>query len=104
MGQILVDNTVPEDLAATVKQTCLSRVMCPVCNEKLPVGIERRVLENARQFPYAHVLLHGNPIHALIVYIDANMKVRSYEASESVEVRRDATTFSQIMKKWSNPF
>ncbi len=77
---------------------------CPVCNEDLEFGVELSVLNAIKQFPFAHIHLHGNPLHGMIIYIDANFKVRSVEPCESIEVNRDSQTFSQMLSKWSNPF
>ena len=77
---------------------------CPVCNKKIRFGVELGFLESVKRFPYPHIILHGNPIHALVVYIDADFRVRSIETVRSIEIQRDSDTFSQIVKKWSNPF
>jgi hypothetical protein len=33
-------------------------------------------ITNAPKYPVCHLILHGNPIHAFVVYIDANGKIR----------------------------
>ena len=76
---------------------------CPVCAKRIKFGVERTILENTDKYPFTHIVLHGNPVHALIAYIDANMTVRGIEASQSVEISRDGDTFGQILRNWSNP-
>ncbi len=87
-----------------VKRTCKFALKCPECGQKISFGIELQDLEKQNHFPYPHVILHGNPIHCLIAYIDSAFKVRGSESCNSVEIKRDQDTFGQLLKKWSNPF
>ena len=77
---------------------------CRVCNKNIQFGVELGFLKNVKRFPYPHIILHGNPLHALVVYIDADFRVRGIETASSIEIQRNSETFSQIMKKWSNPY
>ena len=77
---------------------------CPICQKKISFGVELGFLDNVKRYPYPHMILHGNPLHALIVYIDADFRIRGIETACSIEIQRNSETFSQIMKKWSNPF
>jgi hypothetical protein len=77
---------------------------CPICHEHISFSVEQRYFENANHFPFPHVHLHGNPMHAIIVYIDKNHQVRGFESVNSVQVHRDSTTFNQLLQKWSDPF
>lgn len=79
---------------------------CPVCGEKVRLGVEVEALQKAREeeyYPYPHVYLHGDPLHAILCYIDKDHNVRGTSPIKSIEISRDSTTFQQIMKKWSNP-
>ena len=76
---------------------------CPVCAQRIKFGVEQKVLDNIDKYPFSHIVLHGNPIHVMIAYIDANMTVRGIEASQSLEISRDGDTFGQIIRNWSNP-
>ena len=86
------------------KQSGKFYVTCPVCHQAIKFGVERSILENATKFPLSHIIIHGNPLHALIVYIDANFMVRGEEGCESIEVVKKSDTLNQLLKKWSNPF
>ena len=80
---------------------------CPLCGEKFEIGIENKTLIQLKErdyFPYPHIHLHGNPLHAMLCYIDANLCIRNVSVIRSIEVSRDSDTLSQIMKKWSNIF
>ncbi len=78
-------------------------IRCPVCGEMLHPGVEEGDVRKAKHFPYSHILLHGTPLHAAIVYIDANFMVRAVEGAHSVEVARGAATLGEILRKWANP-
>ncbi|MHA1437375.1 MAG: hypothetical protein ACTSPD_07330 [Promethearchaeota archaeon] len=81
--------------------------ICPYCKEKIEIGIENNVLKKlceAEYFPYPHIHLHGNPLHAMLCYIDKDLRIRNIGVVKSIEIVRNSETFSQIMKKWSNPY
>jgi len=80
---------------------------CPFCEEKIEVGVEIDTLNKIHEgdhFPYAHIHLHGNPLHAMLCYIDKNLTIRSTGVIKSIEISRDSATFNHLMKKWSNPY
>lgn len=86
------------------KQSGKFSVACPICRKAIKFGVERSILANTAKFPLSHIILHGTPLHALIVYIDANFTVRGEEGCESIEVLQKSETLNQLLKKWSNPF
>ncbi|UCC19891.1 MAG: hypothetical protein JSV62_01030 [Promethearchaeota archaeon] len=57
---------------------------------------------NEIYFPHIH--LHGNPLHALICYMNSELKIRNMGVIKSIEISRDSETFAQLMKKWTNPY
>ena len=77
---------------------------CPICLKKIRFGVELGFLKKVKRYPYPHVVLHGKPLHALVAYIDASFEIRGIETIQSVEIQRNSETFSEIIKKWSNPF
>lgn len=80
---------------------------CPICNKKIKIGIEKsilEVLEDEESYPYPHLHIHGDPLHAVIFYIDRDLRVRSTSAIRSLEFSRDSHTFQELLKKWSNPY
>lgn len=99
----------PEDkkIREELKQPAKDYQICPYCKKKVMIGIEFITLQELTDnnaFPYAHIYLHGNPLHALLCYIDAHGSVRSMAVIKSIEISRDSDTFSQFIKKWANPF
>jgi len=90
-----------------VKQKSNNVITCPYCEQKIEIGIEIKDLAHAKDkkwlfFP--HINLHGTPLHALICYMNSELEIRNMGVINSVEISRDSATFSQIMKKWSNPY
>ena len=80
---------------------------CPLCKERFEIGVEDSILTTLIErdhFPYPHIHIHGNPVHALLCYIDKNLTIRSTGVIQSIEISRDSDTFAQIMHKWSNPY
>ncbi|MHA1619717.1 MAG: hypothetical protein ACTSVZ_10590 [Promethearchaeota archaeon] len=87
-----------------VKQTLKFSRQCPICRKTISFGIERHIIEEAKHFPFAHCVIHGNPLHIFMVFVDKQLKIRGAETAVSLEILRDGQTFAQLMHKWSNPF
>ena len=76
-----------------------------MCNKKIIVGIEFYISKNlSRDIYFPHIHLHGDPIHALICYLNSELKVRNLGVIKSIEISRDSQTFRELMKKWTNPY
>ncbi|MHA1340678.1 MAG: hypothetical protein ACTSRZ_06825 [Promethearchaeota archaeon] len=93
-----------KDNLPKVKKWTQYDVKCPVCGEKMKVGVELGELERIKHFPFTHLMMHGSPLHAVIVYIDKHFQVRGVEGSDSLEFDKKALVFQEVIKKWSNPF
>ena len=87
-----------------VKQTLKFSRKCPVCQKNISFGIEWSIIKDMKHFPFTHCVIHGNPLHIFIVYVDKELKIRGTETARSLEILRDGQTFAQLMVKWSNPF
>jgi hypothetical protein len=87
-----------------VKQSGKFSIHCPVCQSYITFGVEFSYLRTVSKFPFAHVVLHGTPLHGLIVYIDSNFMVRGEEGCESIEVLQKSEIIQQLIHKWANPF
>ncbi|MFX1276038.1 MAG: hypothetical protein ACFFAT_13405 [Promethearchaeota archaeon] len=89
------------------KQNTKNAHKCPICKKKIDIGIEFDIINKMVRKDkgiYTHLIIHGNPLHGMICYIDVHMTVRSVSAIESIEISRDSETFKQFMKKWANPY
>jgi hypothetical protein len=82
-------------------------VKCPKCNKEVNIGIElevvkKRISLNNVYFPHIH--LHGNPLHALVCYVNSELKLRNIGIIDSIEISRDSDTLKQFLEKWMNPY
>lgn len=88
-----------------MKQNSKKSIICPLCNEKIIIGVENFILESKnRDINFPHIHLHGNPIHAIICYLNSDLEIRNIGIIKSIEISRDSETFTQLMKKWTNPY
>ena len=81
------------------------KVICPLCQQSIELGIELNIINSRDSHIYfPHIHLHGDPLHALICYINSELNVRNVGVIKSIEISRDSETFRQLMKKWTNPY
>lgn len=79
-------------MAIDVLQKCKTiyrpknQVLCPICHKYLQTNINPEIISTIDYFPFPHIIVHGNPTHGLIVYIDSDGKVRARESAHSVQV------------------
>ncbi|TFF88140.1 MAG: hypothetical protein EU550_01860 [Promethearchaeota archaeon] len=96
-----------EGKVGEIKRNVRNYHVCPYCNKKFEIGVENFTLKELSEkdcYPYPHLHLHGNPLHAMLCYIDRDLTIRSVGFIKSIEISRDYATFKQLMKKWSNPY
>ncbi|MBA7476720.1 hypothetical protein ES707_12114 [subsurface metagenome] len=90
-----------------IKQNAKNLHNCPLCGERIEIGIEKGVLSKVSEdgnYLFPHIHLHGNPLHAILCYVDRHSVVRGVGYVRSIEISRDSDTFQQFIKKWSNPY
>ncbi|MFX0009769.1 MAG: hypothetical protein ACFE9R_05595 [Candidatus Hermodarchaeota archaeon] len=78
---------------------------CPLCNKKIQINVQFELLEedydvNGGVIP--HIVLHGEPLHALLCYVDRHMTVRGKGYIMSIGVPRDSRTYQQFIQLWSH--
>ncbi len=88
-------------LVAPIVQPLKLESTCSICNQSFKVHVAAAELAQAKRYPFAHIMLHGNPIHALIIYVDAHGTVRGSESSQSIQIDRTSATFQELVKWWS---
>ncbi|MEX2719254.1 MAG: hypothetical protein Q6370_023390 [Candidatus Sigynarchaeota archaeon] len=91
---------VPARPAAPVRALRL-RATCDVCKQTFAVQVSAAELAAAPRYPFAHLILHGSPIHCLTVYVDKNGAVRCSESSRSLQIDRTSATFAELVKWWA---
>ncbi|MHA1672032.1 MAG: hypothetical protein ACTSYI_00265, partial [Promethearchaeota archaeon] len=60
-------------------------VECPICHESIEHKIDLSTFKSEKNYPVPHLVLHGDPLHGIILYIDARGKVRAVESVKSVQ-------------------
>ena len=87
---VITESEIGECGSVVVLQKIKRTLTCPGCNETIELDFGEETIQkfNGVQkdiIPY--VCVHGNPQHAMLVYIDNNFNVRSKSLIESVEIK-----------------
>jgi len=93
--------------AKHIKKKLDQLVRCPKCGKEIKIGVELEVvnkLNSLRNIYFPHIHLHGEPLHALLCYLNSELKVRNIGIIESIEISRDSVTFMRFLEKWMNPY
>ncbi|MHA1371911.1 MAG: hypothetical protein ACTSRA_19605 [Promethearchaeota archaeon] len=100
-----LENDRPEDIQHAVEDLEIQRLRtvtrCRVCGKEFRVNVPRNQLEKAECYPFMHLILHGNPLHAHAVYIDRHGAIRGAQSSTSMQIDRTSATFQQLVIWWS---
>ncbi len=62
------------------------KVFCKKCNNPVEIAISDQELEAAKDGILRVMMVHGSPAHAIVVYIDKNLRVREIEYSDSFQM------------------
>jgi len=88
-----------------VKRKVRRTIICPECKKEVNLGIEEIELSKINKFlNFPHLYLHGDPLHAIICYINSELAIRNIGVIKSIEISRDSETFTQLLNKWTNPY
>ncbi len=87
-----------------LRKSAKMSTLCPICGEKVLVAVELSTIAKTVHFPYPHIVIHGSPLHAVIIYLDADFQAHDEQGCENVNLNLVASSFSECLMKWSNPF
>ena len=76
-----------------------------MCKKKIQIKIQFDQLEQqygASGGVIPHIILHGNPLHAMLCYVDRHMVVRGKGYVVSIGIPRDSNTYQQFVRLWSH--
>ncbi len=60
-------------------------ISCPVCNEGVMISVEDvSSIRDAKRYPVSLTNVHGDPKHAITLFIDQDMRVRAVEPSDII--------------------
>jgi hypothetical protein len=65
---------------------------CNICKENVPLEITDEDMEKAKTGLISVISVHGTPQHAILVYLDMNLKARGVEYPSLVQVNEGSTT------------
>lgn len=66
-------------------------VFCNICKENVPLEITEDDIERAKTGLISVISVHGTPQHAVLVYLDMNLKARGVEYPSLVQVNEGAS-------------
>lgn len=55
---------------------------CEKCNARVAIELPSDIVSRYTVFPFAYTYIHGNPPHALIIYLDQTLTERGHEVSD----------------------
>jgi hypothetical protein len=51
-------------------------VDCSFCNDRIEITVPADLAQNRDYYPFEYLNIHGNPEHAIMLFIDKNLTVR----------------------------
>jgi len=66
-------------------------VFCTICKENVPLEIKEDDIERAKTGLISVISVHGTPPHAVLVYLDMNLKARGVEYPSLIQVNEGAS-------------
>ncbi|MBN2229822.1 MAG: hypothetical protein JW779_09540 [Candidatus Thorarchaeota archaeon] len=67
------------------------RVHCDICNQPVEFVVSPVTVRAQKDGILRVALAHGKPLHAIIVYVDKNLRVRGVEASDTFQMEGTRT-------------
>jgi hypothetical protein len=65
---------------------------CNICKENVPLDITEEDIDKAKTGLISVISVHGNPQHAILVYLDMNLKARGVEYPSLVQVNEGTSS------------
>jgi hypothetical protein len=65
------------------------KVHCDICNQPVEFQVSQEKIRAQKDGILRVALAHGDPLHAIIVYIDKNLRIRGVEVSDSFQMEGD---------------
>lgn len=62
------------------------RVHCDICNKPVEFKVSQEKIRDQKDGILRVALAHGTPLHAIIVYVDKNLRIRGVEVSDSFQM------------------
>jgi hypothetical protein len=62
------------------------KVHCDICNQSVEFQVSQEKMREQKDGILRVALAHGDPLHAIIVYVDKNLRIRGVEVSDSFQM------------------
>ena len=76
-------------------ETLEKYVFCSVCEQNVPLQVKKDDIENAESGLVSVLSLHGDPQHAILVYLDRNLKARGIEYPSLLQAKESSSGVEQ---------
>ncbi|MGY5871418.1 MAG: hypothetical protein RTV72_04155, partial [Candidatus Thorarchaeota archaeon] len=67
---------------------------CDICKQNVPLEVTPEDIEKAKSGLVSVLSLHGDPQHAILVYLDMNLKARGVEYPSLLQVKESSSVAS----------
>lgn len=64
---------------------------CTICQQNVPLEVTKDDIEKAKSGLVSVLSIHGNPQHAILVYLDMNLKARGIEYPSLLQVKESSS-------------
>ena len=79
----------------TEEETSELYAFCDICKQNVPLEVTPEDIEKAKSGLVSVLSLHGDPQHAILVYLDMNLKARGVEYPSLLQVKESSSDETQ---------
>ena len=72
---------------------------CNICNKQVDVIVPADLAEDRDSYPFGYVDVHGDPQHALMLFLDYQLNVRDARAYSDVKIAKEKNREIQVLNK-----
>ncbi len=62
---------------------------CSVCKKRIEIKVPVHLAEDREYYPFEFINIHGNPEHALMLFIDKNLTIRDTMVYEDLHILKE---------------
>ncbi len=72
---------------------------CNICDKQVDVIVPADLAEDRESYPFGYVDVHGEPQHALMLFLDAQLNVRDAMAHSDVKIAKEKNREIQVLNR-----
>ena len=74
-------------------------VVCKICKKQLTIKVSEDIAKDREYYPFEYIDIHGDPEHALMLFLDQNLAVREVIAYKDLNiVKQKGKEYQNLMK------